>query len=670
MTGLSSDQLYANGHAGHTVEHCIQDLLVIYKSSNRLQNLQESVFLRVVRSGDISTVQQVLQGLQNIDQTSILHWLLKTKVITTNKRNNFASNIVKTFVTILGFIVLVILYPVIYLCHGLWLHTCSKSLAWISDEPEHVLVMAALSENVSMLRILKDFGAEISKNDQKGNTVFHFLVNASNRDHLLAIRCTDLLISVFGNEARRTILTTENDFGCRQSLLLSLTTALPLSELPEDKINALMQDPFLKQYRELTINAFKAANGIRWLCFLGFCASILILAAYLMNGGGYQWQLKPYYKHYMNAAAENGAAWKSVAEKSCQPHDATTVNGVSLDACGSFAFGMIRDSCPSSISNASLLLQMGMSLNESELSVDMVKIFHDPMMEYIFVCVLISSGIQVIQIMHTFGQMMWSGRPVLTGLKMFSTRKLNGSYTSNQSAILMRIFVLLVWVLLTFIATGDMSQMEYLYVLDIGTIAVIMATLLSALCILHNCRFLPVIGQFILTLFAMGTVLFQFGVVMMSLVVLFGYLFRLFIRDENCPSVSDDGYATLTESIYSAYFLMLGMGSEPGNTNFETILLVSVYTVATMIILLNFIIAVMSALATNMMKQPWKAAISKNETLVMAMETEALLKTVCWPFFPVVQRYLRKRAGFRIRSRQGKWDNSEDKVNVEVELTK
>ena len=179
---------------------------------------------------------------------------------------------------------------------------------------------------------------------------------------------------------------------------------------------------------------------------------------------------------------------------------------------------------------------------------------------------------------------------------------------------------------------------------SVCTTLLIICLLLQFLHAIHALRLLPGIGFFVITTKKMAKHLVQFALVFVIVSLAFATIFHFVMRDKNCPALKMVGFTGLSESLFSTYQVALGQGEHEFTYNFNSKLAYTTYTVITVLLLLNLIIAVMTTTAQELNRLPWKHALCRFELWDEILGTEVnvlIIKSI----FLRINKYIRRRCG-------------------------
>ncbi len=167
--------------------------------------------------------------------------------------------------------------------------------------------------------------------------------------------------------------------------------------------------------------------------------------------------------------------------------------------------------------------------------------------------------------------------------------------------------------------------------------------------VIHALRLVPQIGFFILTSKKMAIHLVEFGIVYGIITVIFAVVFHFVMREKDCPAKRMEEFQSITSSIFVVYTLSIGGDDnnvfvESSNVNGKIVY--TAYTLISVVLLLNLIIAIMTTTADSVRQQPWKQALVSIEMWDEILGVEALFLTICSPIVALRTR-IRKKAKLR-----------------------
>ncbi|NPA76251.1 MAG: hypothetical protein GXN93_00670 [Candidatus Diapherotrites archaeon] len=206
-------------------------------------------------------------------------------------------------------------------------------------------------------------------------------------------------------------------------------------------------------------------------------------------------------------------------------------------------------------------------------------------------------------------------RLLLTNIDMLSS--LDGSHVNRTTELVNGVLRKLD------AAVEDQKRTE-----SICTTLLIICLLLQFLHAIHALRLLPGIGFFVITTKKMAKHLVQFAIVFVIVSLAFATIFHFVMREKNCPALKMAGFTGLSESLFSTYQVALGQGEHQFTYNFNSKLAYTTYTVITVLLLLNLIIAVMTTTAQQLNRLPWKHALCRFELWDEILGTEVTVLTL------------------------------------------
>ena len=125
----------------------------------------------------------------------------------------------------------------------------------------------------------------------------------------------------------------------------------------------------------------------------------------------------------------------------------------------------------------------------------------------------------------------------------------------------------------------------------------IICLMLRFLHTVHSLRLFPGVGFFIITTKKMAKHLLQFAIVFIIVAMSFATIFYFVMRQETCPALKVEGFESLATSLFSTYQVALGYGEYKFTNNLNARIAYMSYTIMTIVLLLNLVIAVMTTTA-------------------------------------------------------------------------
>ena len=149
----------------------------------------------------------------------------------------------------------------------------------------------------------------------------------------------------------------------------------------------------------------------------------------------------------------------------------------------------------------------------------------------------------------------------------------------------------------------------------------------------HSLRLLPGIGPFVITTLKMAIHIAMFMVVYGFVYLVVSYSFYYIMREKDCRAVRIDEFSTMWSSMFETFKLLLGHGEDfhYGEYNSAAILYIA-YCVFCVLLLLNFIIAVMGSTIDTVFHEPWRSVSLQRVHLQECLISEVLLLCLLWPF--------------------------------------
>ena len=512
-----------------------------------------------------------------------------------------------------------------------------------------------------------------------------------------------LLLSQKFNLIRREFDVTKyekRDIYGKQSLLLQLLTSRCVQSMGYDDVTTLVNSLFLNTW----INLNKRAV---WLCLVLKYALYLAITVCLLWGivitKGLAANRKPLLPHLFREIvavtatmlvertdtlpfpAPNGGTIHVQCFKKYSP-----VKGTTIDGCEYAAILKLNESCHLDI--AELIQNTLTDDSDSDLDATAGQVSQ------------VIMWFAVMHLMIDFAQ-----RTLFLGRKVFNstsskaavintlTTRLCGSYTDKVLKIFMCCMLVFYnrWASAIIIAYADTKRsamneavmhltngditpqdlhaivrqyaVDFTQLLEWDSILLCTCLLICIFLVIHSLRLVPKIGFFILTSRKMGGHLLEFGVVYGVITVIFAAIFNFIMTDDICPAKKIDGFESFTYSLFTVYTLSLG--GEAANAFLNTHgtnarIAFAVYTLISVILLLNLIIAVMTTTADQLSRSPWREALCKMEVWDEILGIEATFLTLVTPILWLISCIKRKSS--RRQGHQQQTRSSEGKVLIPV----
>merc|ERR1712150_233020 len=137
------------------------------------------------------------------------------------------------------------------------------------------------------------------------------------------------------------------------------------------------------------------------------------------------------------------------------------------------------------------------------------------------------------------------------------------------------------------------------------------------------------------TTFKMSKHLLSFLIVYLFVLIPFATIFKFVMRDPKCPAYHLPGSTSIADSAYQTYKVMFGHGEFYFDSTVDVKFTYLIYSMITILLMLNMVIAIMSTTASIAMQTPWKETLYMMEHLNEALESEFLHMLL---LFPIMQR--------------------------------
>ena len=478
----------------------------------------------------------------------------------------------------------------------------------------------------------------------------------------------------------------QKDIYNKQSLLLHFLVSRNVDSLREEDISSMLGSKFLQKWM-----AKKARCMIWYFCLkhIFHLAVTFVLLAVIVREGG---DMNPY--PLVGDFMEQYAAVRTAATKEYMKHfndteDANVpqnltkcpykremIAGRSIDGCEHKALVRVNQSC--NLSDTDLLK----FARPTDLSLPATSklMLYTVMWSLVLYCIT-----DFIQRTLFLARGMFGRRSVRAGLSNICVRLFPGSYVDT----VINLFVCALFLYFFFIYENylnsfndlvkqakpqhwqfenfldyysELRQLDTQYHQAAGRI-MISCLILRFILAIHALRLVPKIGFFIITSKKMAIHLVQFGIVYGIITVIFAVVFHFVMRDCECPAKKMEEFQSILSSIFVVYTLSIG-GDDDNvfvETNNATAKIVfTAYTLISVVILLNLIIAIMTTTADAVNQQPWKQGIVSMEKWKEILGIEAVFLTLYSPVMAIKDRMRGPNLGTKnvtIRVVYDSWSN-------------
>ena len=475
----------------------------------------------------------------------------------------------------------------------------------------------------------------------------------------------------------------KGDIFSRQSYLLQLIGSRSVESMKEVDIWSMIQSKLVEKWISYKLKRYWSA------CMLGhvlYVTVTVLLLAYLVNHGGdmNQSPLKDRYDKYdtdlyikagkmaMESAASpkdaqhNGTMWDDTCIGWEVMWDSDYRNmfkdlEMYIDNCSATALSMVLDDCnlePQSLVN--MMKESGTPTNKLITST-IACIINVILIGQVCVDLVIREGFLFANFNFKASTIVKSFLPVLI-------RRYPGSYTEKHlSALLYTSYAAfttygVIWnqalierdnlavefmesLNIFFAHQADPHQNETIHIgerlqdqmevvenkFSIMSNLMIICLMLRFLHTVHSLRLFPGVGFFIITTKKMAKHLLQFAIVFIIVAMSFATIFYFVMRQEICPALKIEGFESLATSLFSTYQVALGYGEYKFTNNLNARIAYMSYTIMTILLLLNLVIAVMTTTAEELNQMPWREALCRLEQWDEILGVEVTVRTLKAP---------------------------------------
>ncbi len=460
----------------------------------------------------------------------------------------------------------------------------------------------------------------------------------------------------------------QNDIYSRQSRLLQFMVQRDVQSMPEVDISSLLGSRFLQKWM---LKKFRSWAWCFWLKHLFHLAVTFLLLVGMVKAGGdlnssplVQKLLQLYLDALQNAIDEHAPdSNATLTETLCCPSDVRTVQGISVSSCAYRAIVKLNESCKLS---DKLLLRYSMPFirNNYEAELDS-RLTLDRILYFLIIYLVVD----FVQRSLFLGRNLFGKQSVRAGVTVVFSRLLPGSYV--DAVLNLAMYSLFLFSLIVISIPNSRFEIVYHWsghchylkawfdevtIIkdkgeangDISSKIFVACLILRFILAIHAVRLIPKIGFFILTSKRMAIHLLEFGIVYGIITVLFALVFHFVMRDDECPAKKREEFQTIASSIFAAYTISIGGDDnnvfvETNNVNAR--MAYAAYTIISVVLLLNLIIAIMTTTAEAVNQQPWKRALASMEIWDEILGVEALFLSLYSPIVCVKNVIHKRRKG-------------------------
>ncbi len=419
----------------------------------------------------------------------------------------------------------------------------------------------------------------------------------------------------------------QKDIYNKQSLLLQFMVQRDIQSMREADISSLLGSRYLQKWM---LNKARSTGWCFWLKHAFHLAVTFVLLAVMLREGG-DMNDAPLFEQFYESfiavqqdireeylAAHNGTVMANTSIPHC-PLSQQTVGDLNISGCVYRALLRMKKSCKL---NESLLMEYSSPTNSGgfkRMGTDSRRLLNTIMW-----CLILYVVVDFVQRSLFLGRNLFGKQSVRAGVTVVFSRLLPGSYV--DAVLNLAMFSLLLF--FYFIYTGYADNYEKSFMRAIahwdefetrigfftglkesrvayrhfaGNIFV-GCLILRFILVIHAVRLVPKIGFFVFTSKKMSILLLEFGIVYGIITVMFALVFHFVMRDETCPANKREEFETIASSIFVVYTLSIGGDNnnvfvETSNVNAK--MAYAAYTVISVVLLLNVIIAIVKPLGKS-----------------------------------------------------------------------
>ena len=518
------------------------------------------------------------------------------------------------------------------------------------------------------------------------------ITDAERRTSRSSLRVVQIDVSMWEN----------NDIMGRQSYPLQLISSRNVDAMPEIDVNSLLQCKFINKWMQRKLRRYFVYIVIGHLIEL---LVTLLFLVFIVNQGGDMTifpLIRPFFELYMEKGGnitDNTNGTRITLDSNgklvtpCYETMVTWYNG-SVNKCTAHALDALNDVCSPLTKQTQLnfiFILDNAEFSDSE-SVDLF--FQYAIAGILFTKILLDLMLRLSFLCYNYN---FGASSFCSGIAPLLFRRIPGSYTERQvmlfMATLFASFLYSMQLLNETVVTDDgryinrwidfyfpsdpvqMAKDGTLY--NVNTFVARKAELLGyyeplvsklvVICLLfrfllsiHILRLFPGIGFFIITTKKMAKHLCQFAVVFIIVSLAFAAIFHFIMRNPKCPALKEEGFGSLADSLFSAYQVAIGGASYDFTEHVNARVAFIIYTLISIMLLLNLIIAVMTTTAQELNRMPWRQGLCAVERWDEILGTEVMVRMLFWPATKCAQ--LLRAMGLECMCR----DNKEEHGRIEV----
>ncbi len=452
------------------------------------------------------------------------------------------------------------------------------------------------------------------------------------------------------------------DIYIKQSLLLQFMVQRDMQSMAEADISSLLGSRFLLKWMS------KKGRSMGWCLWLKhifhLVVTVILLVGMVKSGGDVKntpldRQLLQFYLDALrNTADEHLNSNATLTESSCCPLVVEALDRFNIPSCAYTAMVKVKQLCKLS---DELLLRYSLPSHRPSIPALHGHIILHQITYFLILYVVVD----FVQRSLFLGRNLFGKQSVRAGVTVVFSRLLPGSYV--DAGLNLAMYSLFGFVLYIMVEHRGFESVYRWYgnciylqkriddVIekqamaegygDIGSHIFVACLILRFILAIHAMRLFPKIGFFIYTSKRMAIHLLQFSIVYGIITAIFALVFHFVMRDEECPVNKREEFQTITSSIFVVYTLSIGGDNnnvfvETSNVNAK--MAYTAYTIITVVLLLNLIIAIMTTTAEAINQQPWKQALVSMEMWNEILGVEAVFLSLYSPIV-CVKNLIHKR---------------------------
>ena len=236
-------------HLSSHVKKIVKQAEEIYKEGGKLS---DTLFYTIVLGGNVTVVADVIEYLENNNQSEELSWLLngakKHKTIRKAERKCHLI-LIRLIVFLIMSIMATLLTPIFYLLHGILTTLFNAQKRRLGENIKLPLAFAAYSQDEDMMKLFISKGTCLDHIDDFGNNIFHYIADLSSERAERAIEIFSCLVQFFDDaEIIRQLMVKKRNFASLTAVEYTAKYGSPAL------LTHMLNHPNLIQHTSLTVS--------------------------------------------------------------------------------------------------------------------------------------------------------------------------------------------------------------------------------------------------------------------------------------------------------------------------------------------------------------------------------------------------------------------------------